>query len=100
MKSISNQIGVLFIGTILFICGGLGFLSYNYAANAVLSEVEQSLEFMAGEATKYVESRIETQLAILDALSARREIQSMDWNTQQPVLKAELNRGSNFLLWQ
>jgi methyl-accepting chemotaxis protein len=95
--SIATKIS-LFTGLlVLIMCGGLGLLAYTRSSSAVLVEVEQALLLLAEEASRYVNSRLETQLDLLEAIAARPEIKSMDWVAQRPTIEAEGERLSQFL---
>lgn len=95
--SIATKIS-LFTGLlVLIMCGGLGLLAYTRSSSAVLVEVEQALLLLTEEASRYVNSRLETQLDLLEAIAARPEIKSMDWVAQRPTIEAEGERLSQFL---
>ena len=97
LRSIATKIS-LFIGLIvLIICGGLGLLAYTRSSSAVLDQVEQGLLLVAEEASRYVDSRLELQLTLLEAIAERPEIKSMNWAAQKPIIQAEGKRLTQFL---
>lgn len=97
IKSIVAKISIYASALILIICVGLGLIAYNNGSSAVLSEVEDALILQAEEASRYVERAFEMQFAILEAIAARPEIKSMNWETQESVLISENRRLPQFL---
>ncbi|NLJ81043.1 MAG: methyl-accepting chemotaxis protein [Firmicutes bacterium] len=77
---------------VFIISVGFGLLAYYNGSTAVLEEVERALVLQAEQAAEIVEKTLESDLVVLEALAARREIQSMDWTLQQPLLVAEKAR--------
>jgi len=61
-----------------------------------MEEVEEALRIHAKQAAKYIELKLDSKLAALEAIAARPEIRSMEWETQQPVLSSEVERLSSF----
>ena len=80
---IALSVGVLLLTSFL----GLGFLAYYNGSAAVLREVERALQMQAVKAGEFIESRFETQLAILNVLAERSEMKSMNWELQRSVLQ-------------
>ena len=97
MKSISVRIAVNAAVLVLIICIGIGMLAYKNGSSAVMEEVERALLMQAKQASEYIESRFEVQLSVLEAIAARPEITSMDWETQRAVLQSEVQRLPQFL---
>lgn len=85
---ISAFVGVL----VLVVSAGLGLIAYFSGSSAVINQVEQALLREVEEAVVYLESQFQVQLTALEAIAARPEIKSMDWEMQKPVLQAELER--------
>ncbi|NLY10891.1 MAG: hypothetical protein GX020_04285 [Firmicutes bacterium] len=95
-RSISVRISI-YIGILLIlICTGLGLYSNLKGSSAVMSKVEEALLIQADQASKYFELHVDKQLSALESISARAEIRSMDWQQQQPVLVAEIERLQSF----
>ncbi len=90
--SIGAKISVLVAVLVIVISAGLGLVAYQVGSSAVIQQVEQALLMEAEEAVHYLQSRFDVQLTALQAIAARPEIKSMDWNVQEPVLQAELKR--------
>lgn len=97
MRSIGVKISVYIGLLILAVCVSLGLFAYSNGSSAVIAEVEQALVMQANEASRYVERGFQVQLSILEAIAARPEIQSMDWEMQQAVLRSESERLPQFL---
>lgn len=90
---VSVFVGVL----VLIISVGFGLLAFYRGAAAVREQVEAALIMQAEEAVQHLESRFQVQLTALEAVAARPEIRSMDWEQQKPVLQSELERLGSFL---
>lgn len=97
IQSVATKIALYMCVLILIISVGLGLMAYYNGASVVLEGVEQALEVQAIEASKYLESRFETQLSILETIAATSDIRSMDWEKQGPLLQSEDGRLSQFL---
>lgn len=87
MKSIRMKLIIYFSISLLLVSAVLGGISYVLASRTVTSEVEESLEVLAMEGAKLVQSRIETDLTSLQVLAFQEDIESMDWELQLPSLK-------------
>mgnify|MGYP000967467783 FL=1 len=97
VKSIATKISI-YIGILVFlICGILGIFAYRDGADAVRGEIEEALLLMAQEGSRYLESRFELQLSVLEAVAERPEIRSMNWEEQLPAIRSEEERLSQFL---
>ena len=92
---VSVFVGVL----VLIISVGFGLLAFYRGAAAVREQVEAALIMQAEEAVQHLESRFQVQLTALEAIAARPEIRSMDWEQQKPVLQSELERLGSFWHW-
>lgn len=97
MKSLGAKISIYAGIVVLILSVGFGFFAYHYGSSAVLAEVEQALIMQAEEAGRYVESRFEVHLSILEAISNQAGIQGMQWELQKYMLRAEVERGAQFL---
>lgn len=96
-SSVSMRIGTYFGVLILLVCVGIGLLAYSNGSSAVKSEVESALVMQAEQAAKYVASRVEIHLSVLETIAAKSEIRGMNWSEQMPALEAEAERLSDFL---
>ena len=89
----------VYIGAVMILmCGGLGLLSHYYSSSGS-EEVEAALEMQALKAGEFIEIQLQISLSILEAIAARPEIKSMDWEQQRPVSESEDKRMSDFLAW-
>lgn len=97
MKSIAKRIALYSGMLVVIVCLGLSLFTYFQGSSAVVEEVEKALTVQALEAARYVQATIEGQLASLEAIVARPELRSMNWNEQLPVLRSEVERMEQFL---
>lgn len=98
-RSIAGKIAAYAVILIFVICAGLGLLAYYSGSAAVVEEVERALQLQALEASKYVESLFDNQLAVLSTIAARSEMKWMDWGGQRLVLRSEIDRLPYFELF-
>lgn len=98
-RSIAGKIGTYAVLLVFVISAGLGFLAYYSGSASVVEEVERALQMQAVEASKYVESVFETQLAVLSTIAARPDMKWMDWGGQRLVLRSEIERLPYFELF-
>lgn len=96
MKSIKTRLITNFSILILLSLLILGFTSLISSEQSLKTEAERSLSSLAEEDAKLTASRIETQKRTLEMLALNKDIQSMSWLIQQPVLK-ELVKETDFL---
>jgi methyl-accepting chemotaxis protein len=96
MKSIKTKLVVLFSILILVTSLSISVVSLLRASDSLAKEGEKAVSLMAQEGAKLTESRIQTQMKTLEILSGMEEIQSMNWELQQPVLQRQLGK-TNFL---
>lgn len=96
MKSIKTKIIVYFSVIILLSSLALGLTAMQRAGASLTSEAEKALAALAFEAARLTESRVETQERTLEMISLREDIQSMDFEVQQPILQSQVQR-TNFL---
>lgn len=74
----------------------VGVATMMSASSSLTQEAEDAMSAIAKEGAKLVESRIETQKRTLEMIAQREDIQSMDWEVQQPILQRHL-ANSDFL---
>jgi methyl-accepting chemotaxis protein len=96
MKSIKTRLITNFSILILLSLLILGVTSLISSEQSLKTEAERSLSSLAEEDAKLTASRIETQKRTLEMLALNKDIQSMSWLIQQPVLK-ELVKETDFL---
>ncbi|MGF7186793.1 methyl-accepting chemotaxis protein [Desulfitispora alkaliphila] len=73
----------------------IGYSSLQRASMSLVEEAEITLELLTSEGARLTESRIETQQRTLEMIAGRVDIENMDWEEQQPVLQAQVER-TNF----
>ena len=93
-KSIRTKITIGFCGILLIICAGFGLLAYNSSSNILTSNIDESLLDLAGEGSKIVSSRIESELDVLGALAESHWLKSSDLTIDEKLelLKSEISR--------
>jgi len=96
LKSIKTQLIIYFSVLILLSSVAIGFVSIYNSKNAVTSEVEGSLRTLSREAAKLTESRVDQQKNALEIIAKIKDIESMDWEIQRPILQEQV-KDSAFL---
>lgn len=94
LKSIKSKLIVIFSVLILLSSLSVGLLGTYISSNIVKEEARNTLVSVSSESAKLVSSRLETERRTLESLSSLEDIQSMDWETQQPILKEILENTS------
>lgn len=91
-KSLTTKIAISFGLLILVICVGYGFLSYSIAADTLKKETEYSLQSIAQQGAKIVQSRIDSELNHLETLAGTRLINDPNtpWGEKLNILSAEI----------
>ncbi len=90
MKSIKTKLIVYFCALVLLSSSVISLISLKASSEALIGEAEKGLKLLVAEVSKLTKSRIEMQKSILETISLREDIQSMDWEKQRAVLKAEV----------
>ena len=96
MKSIKTKLVFYFSVLIVLVSFSLGYFILQSASTSIKHEAEEGLQLVANEGARLTESRIATQQQALELIAGIQEIQSMDWELQQPVLQRQVER-TNFL---
>lgn len=96
MKSIKLQL--VFIFSTLIVLSActiavIGLLSFN---RRLTNGAKDNLKIQAVSEANLTKSKIETQIATLEMLAQNTTIQSMNWNSQQSILKSSIS-GTEFL---
>ena len=78
------------------IAATLGIIVMQTVNRTIVSDAEGTLELLAEEGRKLVESRVEIQVRMAEMVAAREDIANMDWEIQQPILIREVEK-SEFL---
>ncbi|TCK92616.1 methyl-accepting chemotaxis sensory transducer with Cache sensor [Natranaerovirga hydrolytica] len=96
MKSIKLKLVVYFSILIVFIATVLGAFLLLMSRNVITQDAEYSLQLLASEGSKLTESRIETQVKILETIALEEDMQSMDFEKQLPILQKH-TQGTAFI---
>jgi methyl-accepting chemotaxis protein len=97
LRNIATKMS-LYVGVLLLVmCVILGIFAYQRGAEAVKDEIRDALRLMAQEGSRYLESRFELQLAVLQTVAERPEIRSMNWDQQRSTILSEEARLTQFL---
>jgi len=93
-KSIKTKLSLSFGALLFIICVGLGILSYVVSSNALSSSINESLLYMANEASKVVEARVDVELGTLEALAETDSIKgdTLTLDEKLDLLKKEVDR--------
>lgn len=85
-----NSVGVKIIMQIalllICVCGTLGVISYHNSYKALEDTISVSLQYRAMEASKLISATVYQDVKAMDEVATRPEIQSMNTQTQIPVL--------------
>ncbi|QUH25602.1 methyl-accepting chemotaxis protein [Serpentinicella alkaliphila] len=87
MTSIKTKIIIYFSIILLAVSSTFGYISFDTAKDAVTEELENTLQLLANDRAKIVESRLSQQKSILEVVSKLDVIRSMDWDTQREFLQ-------------
>lgn len=99
MKSIKTKLALIF-GILLFaICAGLGVIAYITSADALSSNIDESLSQIARDNAEVIEGRVNSQLNALEALAESDFIKSnkLTMNEKLAQLENEVTRSNH--LW-
>lgn len=97
MKSIKIKMAVYIGALLLFVCGGLGLISYIDGAKAITAQVEQSLPELAGEGARVVSERMNALLGTLEAVANQDQIEDLNnsWEDKNRILQDETERSGH-----
>lgn len=97
MKSLKTKMVVYFGLLLLAVCVGFGVVSYIMAARAFEKETVSSLENVARQGAKVVQSRIEEQFNTLEVVASMHEISdtAIPWEEKLIVLNKEVKRSGH-----
>jgi methyl-accepting chemotaxis protein len=94
MKSIPIRMKLIggFLILLILVCAGLGFIAYDRAKRASLSQVQENIQLMAQDGSRLVRSRLDFYLLGLEGVANRDVIRSMNWDRQLMTLERETER--------
>ena len=95
--SIGAKISIFSGGIILFVTVCLAAFSYIYSTNALIEQAEVTLTTHATDSVKYLESRLESHIAILETVAAVPAMSSMESFVQRQSLVQHMEYEKNFL---
>ncbi|SMP42963.1 methyl-accepting chemotaxis protein [Anoxynatronum buryatiense] len=87
MKSIKTKLILFFSLIMILISVSFGFIALHTATNTIVGEAERTLESLASEGSRLIESRIGAMLQQAESVAAIPDIASMDFELQQPILE-------------
>ncbi len=96
MKSIKTKLMVYFFILLLTASISTGLVISKGANKILTKEAEETLITMATEGSKFARSCIESQMRTLETIVSIEDIQDMDWEIQQPILKRQV-KNTGFL---
>ena len=71
---------------------GLSLIAYTTARTGLERNIADSLVSMATEGSRFVRSRLDTYIATIEGIASHPDIQSLDWERQQPLLGSAMTR--------
>lgn len=88
-----NSVGIKIMLQITFllicVCSILGVVSYHNSYKALENTISSSLQSRAMEASRLINSTLEQEIKAINEIAARPEIQSMNIETQIPILVSQ-----------
>jgi methyl-accepting chemotaxis protein len=96
MKSIKTKIIISFSVLIVSIALSIGMIALTTGNNLMQKSAEDTVQMLSRDASKLIESRMETMLSELQMLAHQADIISMDLTKQIPVIK-EVLPNTNFM---
>ncbi len=81
-----------FVLLLVMVCGGLGYIAYDRASSAALSQVRENIPRMAADGARLVRSRLDNHMVAIQGVAGRHVVRSMDWAVQRPALETEVRR--------
>jgi methyl-accepting chemotaxis protein len=96
IKSIKIKLILAFSILVIVSLVTVGMISMQRSSAIVTQNTEQSLFLLADDASKLTVSRVETQQKTLDMIALIPNINTMDWEIQQPILQGLVEK-TNFL---
>ena len=96
LRSIKAKLIIYFSVLILVSSVVSGLVSSLSASDSLTKAAEDAVTMAAFEGAKLTESRVETQRRTLEVLAGLQDIQTMDWEIQQPILQRQVIN-TNFL---
>jgi methyl-accepting chemotaxis protein len=84
---------ILMTGSFVLISSiGLSLIAYSTARTGLERNISGSLVSMATEGSRFVRSRMDTYIATIEGIASHPDIQSLEWERQQPLLGSAMTR--------
>lgn len=99
-KSIKTKLSVCFGVLLILICAGIGVISYMTSANALSSNIDESLAQLSKEASRVVKGKVDIKLSILETLAESDSIKNekSTLNAKLGLLQNEAKRNSYLMM--
>ncbi|MDF2942010.1 MAG: methyl-accepting chemotaxis sensory transducer [Herbinix sp.] len=89
-RSIKTKLLISFSILIVAATLAVGVFAINISSTSLTKEVEESVQLIADDGAKIVDSRLQGFVDTLTMISSQEEMQTMDWSVQLPVMKKQL----------
>lgn len=90
MKSIKTVLIMWFTALILLSLTAIGFMSIRSSTAVIRQEAEETILLLAEEASRFVDSEMDSLEKVLDSIGRREDIRSMDWDIQHTILSRQI----------
>jgi len=92
MKKIGTRLTIMISLVVMLVGAILGVVSYQTAANNLVTNVEEQLPDKAADGAMIMALYAEQNLKAVEGIAYRDDIRSMDWDRQMPALNSEMER--------
>lgn len=99
MKSIKTKLILFNIVLIIFITSSIGLINFYYESKSLKDEVNNSIKIVSDNVVELIENHIKSIFKELEAIANKSEIKSLDWNAQKTILREELKRTEDYLIF-
>ncbi|ATW27961.1 methyl-accepting chemotaxis protein [Candidatus Formimonas warabiya] len=91
-QSIKTKLMVLIFFLLLFVCLGLGLISYLQSSKALVDNIYEALRGKADDASKLVANKVQRDLAVLEGVTQMEAVKTMDFSKLAVLLKDQEKR--------
>ncbi|NLL81888.1 MAG: methyl-accepting chemotaxis protein [Tissierellia bacterium] len=92
LRSLKNKLILNFSIIVIIASAVIGLISITISTNSLTTKAEASLQQLAVESAKLIESEMQTQRRELEVLATLDKISGMDWDEMQPIFEKQLLR--------
>ncbi|SHO53795.1 methyl-accepting chemotaxis protein [Anaerocolumna xylanovorans] len=92
MKSIKTKLLVSYLAILILMAGSLTLTSILTARTNLKDQADQEIKALVTDDAKLIESRVENEKLIVQAIAEQPDIQSMSFELQKPVLQKYLKK--------